>query len=760
MTAVEPPMPPGPQDFPMEDATEGEAPPPSIEEMVEGSAPETVNLVDSLKPDEQTDIARRVVEDYERDMKSGEKFRQRRSRIVRLALGDIPTSKDGDRFRIAKIHYPIIMTAVTRIQTRLYDQQFPSNGEYFGVKPIDATDLERAVRVAKHMNWQVTHQIPEYVPNHDVLLMQMLLYGSAFTRVYYDRRRKRICHEVCATDDIILPYTWKRGKNDPSMSEFPRITYLVRYYRDELEEMRDDGYYSNVDQLYKAVENGQTINNDELNRTPQKMREVIDRDSGTDKPTDETDAPRVILYQCRKLKLPGQKVYKPVVVEVDLSTRTLLCLKIREDADPQDKARYNREKRANDAVFESAMQQYKMDLLQYLAGRMAPSINMSGAEPGAMTPPPIAGEQTMTSPPAPGVTTSTIPMVDPNMPQPPRKPEDPEPPRMVPINFFTHYMCFPNPEGVYGLGIGSLLEGNNVAADTIASQYIDSATLASTPTGIRSRQAKIRGGDFNVKPGEFIESDLSPDELKQGGGILQLKFPGPDGSMRQMIQDQIEAGDKLSGAGDILSGELGGSNMTATQAQIQISQALSQIAIINKRVTRARTSEAEKIARLNSVYLDDVEYFYVIDPFKNVPPEEVKVGRMDYLEDTDVTITADPRMASQPQRFQEAMNAIQVTSQIPVLQGNAPLWMALVKNLYISMDRPDFIAAMEQGLQPPPGAPPPGAPGMPPVGPMQTTEGPRQGNSQKPQPRPTTTRVPNSPKPQPANGEQEQGQVT
>src|SRR6185503_9665072 len=113
-------------------------------------------------------------------------------------------------------------------------------------------------------------------------------------------------------------------------------------------------------------------------------------------------------------------------------------------------------------------------------------------------------------------------------------------------------------------------------------------------------------------------------------------------------------------------------------------------AIWNKRYTRARTNEGRMLARLNSVHLADEEYFTVVDPFKaipgqgpppvmggpagNLPPapsspvpplpptpppipqgpevEQVQVGRMDYLEDTDILITADPRMASQPQRFQ------------------------------------------------------------------------------------------------------------
>lgn len=756
MSAVEPPIPPDEPELPVDPdaAMEGVEPVKSVDSAVAGNAPETVNLVETLSVEDQEKYAKRVVEDYERDMKSGEKFRERRARIVRLALGDIPPPKDGEKFRLARIHYAIIMTANTRISTRIYDQQFPSNGEYFGVKPTDADDLERAVRLSKHMNWQVQHQIPEYVPNHDVLINQTTLYGSGFSYFGWSPSKGRPCHEICATDDIIMPYFWMRGKHDPSLAEVPRITRILRYYRHELEDMRDDGYYANIDELFKKIDEGQsTAAGDETN-TPQKMREVIDRNDGTEKQTDDPDAPRVVLEQHRWLKLPGSKKSRPVVCHVDLNSKTLLCLKIREDEDPQDKARFNREMKVNQASYEAAIAQWKMDMMAYFSGQ-------SG------TPAPLTGEMTQTAPPMPGETTAAgppgmaLPQQLPAPPQQPQPPPEPAPVKMVPINFFTHYICLPNPEGIYGLGIGSLLEGPNIAADTAASQFIDAATLANTTTGYRSRQAKIRGGEFRIVPGEIVETDLSPDEVKGGGGIHLLKFPEPSPGLLQMIKDQIEQGEKLSGAGDILSGEIGGSNMTATQAQIQISQALSQIAIINKRYTRSRTVEGQKLARLNAVYLDDKEYFYVVDPAKNAPPEEVHVGRADYLMDTDVTVTADPRMASQPQRLQEAVSAIEMVSKIPLLQGNAPLWFALIKDAFTAMDRPNLIAAMDQGLaapMPPPGAPPP--PGMPPgAGPGGPPEnGAPSPAPGRPHPQPLPPKVPNSAA-TPANGPQVEGQA-
>lgn len=744
------------------------------DEVVAGKAPETVNLVPSLDEEDRKKIANRVYRDYERDDRSSEKYRKKRDSILKLFIGMLPPS-EGDG---AQIHYSIIAKAVIRIHARIYDQQFPSNGEYFGVKPTDATDLERSIRVAKHMNWQVLHKIPEYVPNHDANIMAWLLYGSTFTYTYWSSTRNRPCHEHCATEDIILPY--KRKSTDPSLADVPRITRIVRLQRHELEAEAETGYYDKdaVDKLLEKMDDGQAGSEEDSQKSGS-IQETTDKAAGVEK-SDETDedAPRMLLEQHRWLKLPNEDKSRPVIVTIDRATRILLQVRLREDEDPEDRARFNREQDANNAEYASAMMQYQQDLQQYEA------IHPPLAGPETMTPLPTPGEGTATMPPIPGETTSTGPMVPP--PQPPPPPPPPAPVKMVPVNFFTHYVCIPNPEGIYGYGVGFLLEGDNIVADTISSQFVDAGTLANTPTFIYSRQAKLGRGEFRIKPGSGTQTDLNPQDMDKGIKVLDFKFPNP--AMMNVVKDQQQDADDVSGAGDILSGEVGGSNETATTTQIRISQALAAISIQNKRYTRARTVEAQKIARLNSVYLGDEEYFTVVDPFKNVPPaggepsggpgpvpgdsppappppgsppipsvERMPIARRDYLEDTDITITADPRMASQPQRFQEAQQAFSLVNSSPFLAQNPNLMMAVARNLFVSMDRPELVAALMTPPPPPPPGPP-GAPGGPPPGPGGPPPGSGGPTKGMPKPHPGP-RVPNA-GPTPVNGPGPGGQAS
>jgi hypothetical protein len=121
--------------------------------------------------------------------------------------------------------------------------------------------------------------------------------------------------------------------------------------------------------------------------------------------------------------------------------------------------------------------------------------------------------------------------------------------------------------------------------------------------------------------------------------------------------------------------------------------------------------------------------------------QEFFVGRIDYLEDVDITVTADPRMASQTQRVQEAQACMTAINSSPITAQMIPLQLAGLRKLFTSMDAPDMVAALEAsagmmppmgipGMPPPGGAPPGGGGGKPPGG------GGEKPPPQKPSPKP------------------------
>jgi hypothetical protein len=713
----------------------------SLEELLAGLAVETVNVMEVCTDEQLTELGSKTHRQVERDWRSGEKWRKRHANILKLYFGDLPPLPNGEQLANAQIHYPIIATAVIRIAARIYDQQFPSNGEYFGCKPTDANDIERTLRVAKFMNWQIDHKIKNYVANYDVLIVQVLLYGSGFTMLSYDHENECPRHDVIATEDIILPY--KRSlATDPNMGDMPRITRVLRKYRYELEDLATDGYYNQeaVGKIYEDEdERGSTSMLTDSMTSP--VQQAIDKDAGVDSPENDPDAPRVLWEMHTRYKFKGEKRGRPVIITIDKHTKRVLCIKIREDEDPEDRARYNREADQVQASFAAAMQQYERDMMAYSSGM---PVDIAG--------PPMGGDAGMTPLPMPGATDATMPMVDPMMPTPPEEPPGPVPPRMIPINYFYHHKCLSNPDGVYGNGIGTLLEGHNMFADTVGAQIVNTGTLSNTPTLLMAENTRMTRGEIRIRPGEV---NTVSSFGKIADAFFQLQFPPPDATMGQLIKDQEDAAAELSGAGEILSGEVGGSNETATTTQIRISQALSNIAILNKRETRVRTAEAQGIARINSVHLKGEQYFAVVDPIKQVPGQPTvvdmtSVTRADFLMDTDITITADPRMSSQPQRLAEAMQAMGVVSQNPLLAQNIALVQAAAREVFLAIDRPQLVAAM---MSMPPMMP--GAPGM--AGPP-APGGEQDSTGGSPRPEPVPPPIPGTN--QPPNGAQMEGEIT
>src|SRR5678816_2446881 len=114
-----------------------------------------------------------------------------------------------------------------------------------------------------------------------------------------------------------------------------------------------------------------------------------------------------------------------------------------------------------------------------------------------------------------------------------------------------------------------------------------------------------------------------------------------------------------------------------------------------------------------SIYLPDEEYFAVTEPSKEVPGEKKvfrgKAGRLDYLEDYDISPTADARMSSKPERISEAFGLMDRVQQSIVMkdpQKGPMLGYVALKHVFETLERPDFLAA----LGPPPAPPPPPSP--------------------------------------------------
>jgi chaperonin GroES len=219
--------------------------------------------------------------------------------------------------------------------------------------------------------------------------------------------------------------------------------------------------------------------------------------------------------------------------------------------------------------------------------------------------------------------------------------------RIEPIQYFTKFSFLPSFDGsFYDVGFGQLLHPINEAINTNLNQLLDAGTLANVQGGLVSRGIKIKGGQYQFRPGEWKQTDASPADLKDG--FFPLPTKEPSAVLFQLLGFLVDAGKTLSSVADIMTGEQAGPNEPVGTALARIEQGMKVFSSIHKRIYRSLKAEYKKIAVLNRKYMDDEYYFRVLD-------EEQIAIRADYNDkDVDVVPVADPAQGTDVLRMAKA----------------------------------------------------------------------------------------------------------
>jgi hypothetical protein len=141
------------------------------------------------------------------------------------------------------VFHPMLTESVVRFQSEGIMETFPAAG------PVKTQILgrdtpvkeEASARVREDMNYQLTEVMVEYRPEHEKLLWNLPLSGSAFKKVYYDPSIGRQVAMFIPAEDIVVPY----GASNLERAE--RVTHVMRKTQNEIIKLQDAGFYSDVD---------------------------------------------------------------------------------------------------------------------------------------------------------------------------------------------------------------------------------------------------------------------------------------------------------------------------------------------------------------------------------------------------------------------------------------------------------------------------------------------------------------------------------
>jgi len=541
------------------------------------------NAATLLDDEDLVTIGRAVVDEFQMDDESRADRKQamvEANKLAMLVKGEKTSPWPG----ASNVKFPLLTIAALQFSARAYPALI-SGTEVVKVRTIgedqQGAKAQRAKRVAQHMSYQVLEQDEHWEEEMDRLLMTLPIAGTVIKKTYQNTVLNKPVSCMVMPLNFVVPYYTK------SVEEAERKTEILFLTPREIALRGRQG-------TYLEVELG--TQNEVLTA---EMRELF-QERGLNPATNDPEAPRVILEQHRFIDLDGDGFQEPYCVTVDMASGKVLRIYAEYTADDiqTDKDREIAEvvgagtqmlqaaAQMNDAATVMAIQQQMADDIQSLK-KKARIINIKA------------------------------------------------------IEYYTKYSFIPSPDGsFYDLGFGDLLLPINESVNTLINQLIDSGTLQNSSSGFLGRGAKIKGGDVKFKPFEWKRIDTPGSDL--ASNIVPLPVNSPSPVLFELLSLLISYSNRLSAVSDMMTGETPGQNTPASVALSSLEQGLKVYTGVFKRVYRSMKSEFQKIYRLNSMYLEDREYFTVLDT-----GESSEIVLEDYRGDaTDVVPAADPTVAS------------------------------------------------------------------------------------------------------------------
>jgi hypothetical protein len=164
----------------------------------------------------------------------------------------------------------LLTEAAVRFQSETIIETFPAQGPVKTqiIGAIDKLKEDAAERVRTDMNFQLVDGMPEYRPEHERMLFNLGLAGSAFKKVYFDPGLGRQVSIFCPAEDIIIPY----GSSGARSAE--RVTHVMRKTKNDVKKLQVAGFYRDVElgepvilhndvEKKKAEEQGYSVTDDE-----------------------------------------------------------------------------------------------------------------------------------------------------------------------------------------------------------------------------------------------------------------------------------------------------------------------------------------------------------------------------------------------------------------------------------------------------------------------------------------------------------------
>jgi hypothetical protein len=141
------------------------------------------------------------------------------------------------------VFHPMLTESVVRFQSESIMETFPAAGPVKTqiIGKDDPETQEASARVRDDMNYQLTSVMQEYRPEHEKLLWNLPIAGSAFKKVYFDPSKGRQVSMFIPAEDIVVPY------GASSIESADRVTHVMRKTSNEMKVLQQGGFYRDIE---------------------------------------------------------------------------------------------------------------------------------------------------------------------------------------------------------------------------------------------------------------------------------------------------------------------------------------------------------------------------------------------------------------------------------------------------------------------------------------------------------------------------------
>lgn len=227
-------------------------------------------------------------------------------------------------------------------------------------------------------------------------------------------------------------------------------------------------------------------------------------------------------------------------------------------------------------------------------------------------------------------------------------------------SYFVSYQFLPGLDGgFFGTGFGLLLGDISESINTTINMMMDAGHMASMGGGFIGSEFRIKGKSSRFNPGEWKTPAATGGDIRSS--IVPITFPGPDATLFQLLGLMIEAGKEVASVKDVLTGDTGGKQMTATTTLALIEQGMAVFTAVYKRIFRSLKQEFKLVAETNAATVTPEEYNQFHDavgpdgqPIMLDPREEYNLVGM------DIEPVADPNTVTKMQAAAKAQVGLQM----------------------------------------------------------------------------------------------------